>query len=404
MEKNYLITGYWGEPHVTVENDRGINAAIFGAGRFVLPVGNQFRAEYIGNNTVRVYDGKLIDNGAIAGIPAGQFVDLLIPETGQGMKRNDLIIFQYEKNVSSLVESGSFVVVSGAETEGTAADPELTQQDILSDTATFDQMALWRVPVAGSVISAPVKVFDVAKNTKNAGGVPIVAATSTDGINYEATVESVDELYTGFEITIIPNMTSKSTAVMLNVNGLGACRVRMPISSSTSATTTPTYDDFYAKDKPVKLIYDKSSLNGIWRIVDKNRANALDLYGTTPIEHGGTGADNVSEARENLEIKDCIVDTGSYVSTIAAGISWTYRKYSSGIAECWFAGAIGRHRIIDLPFDRWLDCVCNVNLDGYLAYACRNGVNNISISIKNLDGTVYAGDAEIHLHVIGKVM
>lgn len=41
MTENYLITGYWGEPHVTAENDRGINAAIFGAGRFVLPVGGK---------------------------------------------------------------------------------------------------------------------------------------------------------------------------------------------------------------------------------------------------------------------------------------------------------------------------------------------------------------------------
>lgn len=302
MADNYLITGYWGEPHVTAENDRGINAAIFGAGRFVLPVGNQLRAEYIGNNTIRVYDGKLIDNGAVAGIPAGKYVDLFVPETGQGMKRNDLIVFQYRKDASTLVESGVFVVINGVETQGTPIDPELSQEDILSDTATFDQMPLWRVAVEGSIISAPVQVFKVAKNMNNVSGNRIVAATSTDGVNYDATVDDVDELYTGLEITIIPNMTSTSTAVMLNVNGLGACRVRVPISSGTAATTTPAYDDFYAANKPVKLIYDKSSLNGIWRIVDKNIPNALDLYGTTPIEKGGTGADNAKEARENLGV------------------------------------------------------------------------------------------------------
>ena len=164
MVNNYLITGYWGEPHVTVENDRGINAAIFGAGRFVLPVGNQFRAEYIGNNTVRVYDGKLINNGAFAGIPAGQYVDLLIPETGQGMTRNDLIVFQYSKNTETLVESGNFVVIHGAESSKTASDPELTQQDILTDTATFDQMPLYRVSVSNTIISAPEQLFTVNDN------------------------------------------------------------------------------------------------------------------------------------------------------------------------------------------------------------------------------------------------
>ena len=94
MANNYLITGYWGEPHVTAENDRGIHAGIFGVGRYVLPIGRQFSAEYIGNNVIRMYDGKLLDNGAAAGIPAGEYVDLMISNAGQGMNRNDLIVFQ----------------------------------------------------------------------------------------------------------------------------------------------------------------------------------------------------------------------------------------------------------------------------------------------------------------------
>lgn len=167
MANNYLITGYWGEPHVTAENDRGINAAIFGAGRFVLPVGQQFKAEYIGNNTVRLYDGKLLDNGAAAGIPAGKYIDLLIPEAGQGMKRNDIIAFQYSQDSSTLIESGTFVVIQGSETSGTAADPTLTQEDLLTDEAAFDQMALWRIPVSGATISAPVQLFTVSKNLQS---------------------------------------------------------------------------------------------------------------------------------------------------------------------------------------------------------------------------------------------
>jgi hypothetical protein len=159
MADNYLITGYWGQPHVTAENDRGINAASFGTGRFVLPVGEQFRAEYVGNNTIRIYDGKLMDNGAAAGIPAGEYIDLQIANASQGMKRNDLIVFQYEQDASTLVESGRFVVIQGTEKSGTASDPNLTQADLLSGSATFDQMALWRVSVSGTTIAAPVKMF-----------------------------------------------------------------------------------------------------------------------------------------------------------------------------------------------------------------------------------------------------
>lgn len=166
MADNYLITGYHGEPHVTAENDRGINAGTFGAGRFVLPVGEQFRAEYIGNNTIRLYDGKLMDNGAAAGIPAGEFIDLLIANAGHGMNRNDLIVFQYSKDDSTGVESGSFVVIQGTETSGTAEDPSLAQEDLLTNTATFDQMALHRVSVSGATIAAPAQVF----NTFNGHG------------------------------------------------------------------------------------------------------------------------------------------------------------------------------------------------------------------------------------------
>ena len=161
MSDNYLITGYHGTPHVTAENDRGINAGIFGKGKFVLPVGEQFRAEYIGSNTVRMYDGKLIDNGAAAGIPVGEYIYFLIPTAKQGRKRKDLIVFQYEKNSSTLIESGSFVVVQGTETTGTPALPTVTEADLLQGTAKKDQMALYSISVTDTSIAAPVALFKV---------------------------------------------------------------------------------------------------------------------------------------------------------------------------------------------------------------------------------------------------
>ena len=280
MADNYLITGYWGEPHVTAENDRGINAAMFGTGRFVLPVGEQFKAEYIGNNTVRMYDGKLMDNGAAAGIPAGEYVDLLIPEAGQGMNRNDLIIFQYSMDTSTLVERGVFMVLSGEETSGTATDPVLSQQDILTNEATLDQMALWRIPVSGTVISSPVQLFGVSKNLKNAGST-VVEATSSDGVAYFATVPGVTELYAGLEITIIPQLESTSETITLDVNGLGAKSVRLPLSSNTTTLVMPEQTDYYTAGRPVKLRYDAMWLNkGAWVAAERQRTSGSDLYGS----------------------------------------------------------------------------------------------------------------------------
>ncbi len=300
MADNYLITGYCGKPHVTAENDRGINAGIFGAGRFVLPVGKQFMAE-VNGNTVRIYDGKLVDNGAAAGIPAGEYIDFVIPNASQGMNRNDLIVFQYSQDSSTLIETGSFVVVHGEETSGTAADPELRQEDLLPGNATFDQMALWRIPVSTGTISAPVQLFKVSKSLDKAGsGSVVVDAFSDDGATYTATVEGLEELHTGLEITIIPNITSTSNALKLNVNGLGAKMVRIPLSSNNSSLGMPGSNEYYTAGKPVKLMFDSSALGGVWRVMGKQVQEAQDISGKIPIEKGGTGANTGIQAQKNL--------------------------------------------------------------------------------------------------------
>lgn len=290
MADNYLITGYWGEPHVTPENDRGINAAIFGAGQFVLPVGEQFRAEYIGNNTVRMYDGKLIDNGAIAGIPAGEYVDLLIPEAGQGMNRIDYIVFEYTLDTSTLIEKGVFKVLSGVETAGTASGPSFYHEDILTGKAKKDQMPLWKVSVSGSVISTP----EILYNTKFAGE-RIFWARSTDGANYTMTIPGIAKLYTGLEIMMIPGTNSTTTLPKLNINGLGAVNIKRRISGSTSITVQSETENFLIENQPIRIFYNGSN----W-ICDMARPHATDIYGAVPIECGGTGADNAAEAVVNL--------------------------------------------------------------------------------------------------------
>lgn len=303
MADNYLITGYCGKNHVTAENDRGINAGIVGSGRYVLPVGKQFKAELIGGNTVRIYDGKLVDNGAAAGIPAGEYVDLTISNASQGMNRNDLIVFQYSQDSSTLIESGTFVVVRGTETSGAASDPTLRQEDLLSGRATFDQMALWRIPVSTGTISAPVQLFEVSKSLENAGSGKniVVDAMSSDGASYTATVEDLKELYNGLEITIIPNIASTTTAPTLNVNGLGAKPIRLSLSLNNSMLVQPKNNDYYAAGRPIQLMFDSKYLStGAWRVSNKQRPSAEDLYGVTKIENGGTDADNAIEALKNL--------------------------------------------------------------------------------------------------------
>lgn len=302
MADNYLITGYCGVPHVTAENDRGINAGVFGSGQYVLPVGKQFKAELVGSNTVRIYDGKLVDNGAAAGIPVGEYIDITVPNASQGMNRNDLIVFQYSQDSSTLIETGAFVLVLGVETSGAAVDPELQHEDLLSGRATFDQMALWRISVSTGTISTPVQLFEVSKSLNDVGnGNIVVDAISTDGAAYSATVDDLGELYNGFELTIIPNVVSTTTAPTLNVNGLGAKPIRVPLSANNTLMVQPADASYYAAGRPIKLMFDSKYLStGVWKVVSKQRPSATDLYGTVPIENGGTGSDDGAEGLANL--------------------------------------------------------------------------------------------------------
>ena len=271
MANNYLITGYWGEPHVTAENDRGINAAIFGAGRYVLPVGEQFRAEYIGNNTIRLYDGKLVDNGAAAGIPVGEYVDVLITNAGQGMKRNDLIAFQYSQDTSTLIESGKFIVIQGAETSGTATDPGLTESDLLSGKATIDQMALWRVSVSGATISAPEQVFTLWEGGGGgAGGNNLLWENEDTTKGFAAQSISLDlTKYSGVSI-LYRSESSSSNPVFFNTGyipkGLRGCMHWLTTSGNRAHRMFTATDSGIAFEAGQ---YSANDTSGLWCVPAK---------------------------------------------------------------------------------------------------------------------------------------
>lgn len=128
------------------------------------------------------------------------------------------------------------------------------------------------------------------------GGIPIVTASSSDGITYTATVDGMTSLTNGAKITIVPSANSTSTTPTLNVNSLGAKYIRMPITYNTSASSVGVTTTWLTKDKPIVVEYDGT----YWKTISMPRPSAQYLYGTVPIENGGTGATNSSGVLTNL--------------------------------------------------------------------------------------------------------
>lgn len=127
------------------------------------------------------------------------------------------------------------------------------------------------------------------------GEMPLVTASSTDGVAYTATVDGMESLVVGKEIMIVPNYTSTAVNPTLNVNGLGAKQLRCPIGTNNATTTTGASASWIYTGKPVKVRW-----NGTFWITDIIRADANNLYGTVPIAKGGTGATDAATALTNL--------------------------------------------------------------------------------------------------------
>lgn len=135
------------------------NAAIIGGGKYVLPIGSMFEASIVTNNLVKVKDGCLINQGRNINIPVNDYEECIIDNGLQGLKRNDLIVIRYSKDVETEIEKAETIVIKGVSGD-TAVDPSYLTGDILAG-ATTDDFPLYRVKLDGLAIKAVEPMFNV---------------------------------------------------------------------------------------------------------------------------------------------------------------------------------------------------------------------------------------------------
>lgn len=121
--------------------------------------------------------------------------------------------------------------------------------------------------------------------------------TAGTGAAYTATVDGITTLTVGTSITIVPHTVSTTISPTLNVNNLGGKMIRRRVSNATGTLTSGYAESWLTASKPVQVTYD-----GTFWVADVPKPNAVDMFGSVAIAHGGTGATTAKDALNNLGI------------------------------------------------------------------------------------------------------
>lgn len=151
-----IVDGMTGTKHISSDDLSALNIATIGESNCVLNYGDNFKLTMTNANTATLGTGVGMVGGKRFWNQAA--TNLTIQSGTQGQKRNDLIVARYAK-ISSGIESITPVVIKGTPTTGTAADPEVTANDL----------KLWRVPLDGISVGEPVKLFEPVASLSTLG-------------------------------------------------------------------------------------------------------------------------------------------------------------------------------------------------------------------------------------------
>lgn len=147
-----LVDGRAGKPHINGDDLGDFKAGILGDEGYVFDRGNTLAATLNDANSVTIDTGS-----GIMPISARHFrvtspENATITSGTQGQNRNDLIVLRPTTATDdTTVESVAVVVLRGTPTDGSAADPETEDTDLV----------LYRIQLTGVSVADPIALFSV---------------------------------------------------------------------------------------------------------------------------------------------------------------------------------------------------------------------------------------------------
>lgn len=125
-----LVTGRKGSAHITSQQDRMKHQGTWGSGAYILQTGQMLEPQVQSSNEIRIRDGALMIQGALSTVKVNSYDPVTIQNGTQGMKRIDLICWQYTYDAEQDVESAEWVVIQGTPAESDPQQPAYTDGDI----------------------------------------------------------------------------------------------------------------------------------------------------------------------------------------------------------------------------------------------------------------------------------
>lgn len=168
-----IVDGMTGTKHISSDDLAALNTATVGKADCVLEYGDDFKLTMASANSATLGTGVGMVGGKRFWNQAA--TSLTVQSGTQGQKRNDLIVARYAKT-SAGIESITPVVIKGTPSADTAADPEVTANDL----------KLWRIPLDGINAGAPVRLFDTVAPLASLGQTSYAVSSSDGRISVDA--------------------------------------------------------------------------------------------------------------------------------------------------------------------------------------------------------------------------
>lgn len=153
-------------------------------------------------------------------------------------------------------------------------------------------------------------------------GVYTAVASSSDGVAYTATVPGIESLSSGASFIMIPNKTSASKDPTIDVNGLGAKKIRRRLSAITTSLQSGYSNTWISINKPFQIVYDGAA----WVVEGMPKPVGADVYGTVPQATADASGNVITDTYATIAMLQNMLPKVTTI-TLASGWNGTASPY-----------------------------------------------------------------------------